>query len=97
MKRKLVLGLAATAVVAAVSGVGVAVASASTADGICILNQNTWLRSSPGETVLLTLHAGRGFRVDIVQGTEAGPTWYHGHGAEAPAQPGWIPAGNCNF
>jgi hypothetical protein len=98
MKHKLVRALAVVAL--AVSGSAVAAAPAHASElggGVCITNQNTWLRDQPWGGVLRTLSAGRGFRVHGGMIDDVLGSWYYGHGAEATWQDGWIPAGNCNF
>jgi hypothetical protein len=98
MKRKLGLTLAAVAMVAASSAAAVVTspASASAEDGfVCILTENTWLRNMPWGSVLLTLHAGRGFRFTGGAGVD-NDVWLYGHGAEAPGVTGWIPANQCH-
>jgi hypothetical protein len=97
MKLKLGRLLAVLAIAATGSAAAAAPASASElGGGICVLNQNTWLRDQPWGGVILTLGAGRGFRVHWKYGGSDIQTWYYGHGAEAPAQDGWILASNCN-
>ncbi len=97
MKRKLGRTLVVMAMVATGSAVAAAPASASElGGGICVLNQNTWLRDMPWGGVLRTLGGGQGFRVHWKYGGSDIQTWYYGHGAEAPGQDGWIPATNCN-
>lgn len=97
MKRQLLHAGTAVMVVLASATAAAAPASASDAPGfVCILNQNTWLRTDPHGFVLRTLSAGRGFRWHG-QGIDDGSSvWIYGHGAEAPGQDGWIPAGNAN-
>lgn len=95
MKRTIVRALAVAAIVAGGAAVVSTPASASESGGpICILTENTWLRAEPTGWVLRTLSAGRGFRVHGGSSDWYG-NWYYGHGAEAPGQDGWIPAGNC--
>jgi hypothetical protein len=97
MKRKLGRALVVMAMVVTGSAVAPTLASASElGGGICVLNQNTWLRDMPWGGVLRTLGAGHGFRVHWKYGGSDIQTWYYGHGAEAPAQDGWILATNCN-
>ncbi|SCL28032.1 hypothetical protein [Micromonospora inyonensis] len=94
MKRRLLHTMTALTVVLAGSAVAAAPASASDAPGtVCILKENTWLRTAPHGTVLLTLTAGRGFRYHG-QGWSDGTDWIYGHGAEYPSVDGWVPAGN---
>ncbi|WDZ84279.1 hypothetical protein [Micromonospora cathayae] len=98
MKNKILGASAALALALAGTAVAASPASASDSGGaICVLNQNTWLRDSPHGGVLRTLTAGRGFRW---HGTGAdngsGVMWMYGHGAEAPAQDGWVPADNLS-
>ena len=98
MKHKLVRALAIAAFAVSGSAVAVAPAHASELGGsLCITNQPTWLRDQPWGGVLRTLSPGRGFRAHWgILDSEIGG-WYYGHGAEAPWQDGWIPAGNCSF
>ncbi|MEU4570403.1 hypothetical protein [Micromonospora sp. NPDC023956] len=94
MKRKLLHITTAAAVVVAGSAVVAAPASASDAPGtVCNLRENTWLRSAPHGSVLLTLTAGRGFRYHG-QGWSDGTDWIYGHGAEYPSIDGWVLVGN---
>ena len=99
MKRRLLNALTIAAIVVAGSAIATTSATPASASDrpgyICVLNQNTWLRAAPHSFVLRTLTAGRGFRVHGGQG-ENGDTWLWGHGAEAPEQDGWIPAGNVS-
>ncbi|GIH02615.1 hypothetical protein Rhe02_06820 [Rhizocola hellebori] len=98
MKHKLVRAVAVVAIAFAGSAVAAAPAHASELGGpLCITNQPTWLRDQPWGSVLRTLSPGRGFRVHWAYGGSDIGAWYYGHGAEAPGQDGWIPAGNCNF
>lgn len=91
---RLVHVMAAMTVVLAGSAVVAAPASASDAPGtVCTLKENTWLRTAPHGTVLLTLTAGRGFRYHG-QGWSDGTDWIYGHGAEYPAIDGWVPLRN---
>jgi hypothetical protein len=98
MQRKLVRAL--TVVVLAVTGSAVAAGPAHASElggDLCITNQPTWLRAQPWGSPLRTLSPGRGFRVHWAYGGSEIGAWYYGHGAEAPGQDGWIPAGNCSF
>jgi hypothetical protein len=72
-------------------------AAASPGSGaVCTLLQNTWLRNRPWGDVLLTLSAGRGFRIhQHVLDPWSNSWWFYGHGAEAPDLDGWIPVNNC--
>ncbi len=99
MKRRLVSILAVMAIAATGSLVAAAPASADNGGPVCILNQNSWLRHFPFSPALLTLSAGRGFRVHVVSAPyQIEPSiWYYGHGAEVPNVDGWIPAQNCSF
>lgn len=94
MIRRLVHLMAATTVVLAGSALVAAPASASDAPGtVCMLKANTWLRTAPHGTVVLTLTAGRGFRYHG-SGWSDGTDWIYGHGAEHPGIDGWVPLGN---
>lgn len=98
MKRNVARVMTVVAVLAAGSAVTSAPAAASDSPGdICVTNQSTWLRDMPWGSTLRTLSPGRGFRVHSIAGGSEFGTWYYGHGAEAPQQDGWIPAGNCNW
>lgn len=97
MKRVFPRALMAVALVLGGTVVAASPASASDAPGfVCILNQNTWLRVAPWGFVLRTLSAGRGFRWHGQVIGYDNDVWIYGHGAEAPAQDGWIPAANVN-
>jgi hypothetical protein len=97
VKRKLASALAVVGMVLAGTMVVAAPASASEGPGaICVLNQNTWLRAAPWGFVYRTLTAGRGFRWHGQGMSWDNDTWIYGHGAEAPGQDGWIPAGNVS-
>jgi hypothetical protein len=97
MKRNIARVLTVMAIVTSGSAVAAMPGSASeSGGGVCVTNQPTWLRDQPWGWPILTLSAGRGFRVHSKAGGSEMQTWYYGHGAEAPAQDGWIPATNCN-
>ncbi len=100
MKRKLghVLAVLVIAVTGSVTALSPAAASPGTG-AVCILLENTWLRDWPWGNVMLTLHAGRGFRVHAHYPDPggSGTWWFYGHGAEAPDLDGWIPVNQCGF
>jgi hypothetical protein len=97
ISRKLGQLLAVLTIIATGSLTAAAPATASPGDGpVCILLQNTWLRDGPWNNVILTLHAGRGFRIHARSWNgNGGDPWLYGHGAEAPDLDGWIPAWQC--
>jgi hypothetical protein len=88
--RRAVATALGTLAVAAVLPAGIASATAVPGQ-VCILNQNTWVRATEGGSVLYTLDAGSGFRVDHLNHQQ---TWIFGHGNGH--SDGWIPNdGRC--
>jgi hypothetical protein len=89
VRRAVVAGVGALAVAAALPA---GVASATPIPGqVCNLNQNTWVRATEGGSMLYTIPAGGGFRVDHLNQQE---TWIFGHGNGH--SDGWIPNdGRC--
>jgi hypothetical protein len=86
-------GLGAVAVVALMPG---GTAYAVSAGQLCNVNQNTWVRYTEGGSVMYTIPAGGGFRVDHLNWQQ---TWVYGHGNNQPD--GWIPNDgrlyNCHY
>jgi hypothetical protein len=61
---------------------------ATTQDYVGVLLSNAWLRYEPSDqsAVIMTVHAGRGFRVSANWNG-----WCYGYSAEAVGTYGWIP------
>ena len=86
-------GLGAVAVVALMPAT---TAAAVSAGQLCNVNQNTWVRYTEGGSVMYTIPAGGGFRVDHLNFQQ---TWVYGHGNGH--SDGWIPNDgrlyNCHY
>ncbi|HEV7647766.1 MAG TPA: hypothetical protein VGP26_06380 [Actinophytocola sp.] len=96
MRKKIVTGIAATALAA---GAAIAVTNSASADDgwLCMTRDATPVYASVSngnyDGYLFTLSAGRGFRAEYEEGGSGDvPTWsaYYGHGAEHPERDGFV-------
>ncbi len=70
----------------AIAAVALMPAATAHAGALCNVNQNTWVRYTEGGSVMYTIPAGGGFRIDHYNHQE---TWIYGNGNDKPK--GWIP------
>ncbi|MGQ0840646.1 hypothetical protein [Actinokineospora sp.] len=95
MRNKLRRGIIALAAVAAGATTVVLVNGTAEAQ-VCLTNSPTPIYNQINGSYLLTLSAGRGFRISGGAGGDGGMTWYRGHGAERPDVEGWVRAGHIS-